>query len=190
VRLWSSNVIIGLFSVSIILASCGGNQSPNEVKSPAQVVNDSIETIDSDTSELDLNGDWQFADYWMVVADTSTNYWQLRKRMVELSDLLQVEIDTLGRCFDSTTNRVIVPYDSEDEIYAGVYYPRRYSGEFLSIEHLALMLETTEYSNENMALIVAIFDNSAEAQQYHQKVKQFSATSFVQYASLYVGCMH
>jgi hypothetical protein len=187
-RLLYSNLIIGLISISILYASCGGGSSNSDFKHPSQSVSDSIETID--TSGIDLSGDGQFADYWMVIMDTSTNYWQLRKHMFDLSELMRVEIDTLGRCFDSAINRIIVPYDSEDETYAGSYYPRRYSGVFLSIEQLALMLETDKYSIGNMALIVAVFDNSVEAKEYHQQVKHFSEKSFVQYASLYVGCMH
>jgi hypothetical protein len=168
-----------------VLVGCGQTSSSDITTNQESIVSDSITDED-----LDLAGDWQFADYWLVVADTSTDYWQLNTLMFQLSDQLTVEIDTLGRYYDESLHQIILPFDDEDELYAGSYFPRRFSGVFLSVEHLNYLAEDRSNSTDVLALVVAIFESQEEAEEYNLLVNKFSPSSFVQYASLYVGCMH
>ena len=82
------------------------------------------------------NYDEQYMNAYIVVSDTSQNYFELRQKMFELSKVLKTEIDTMGRGFNKNKNLICLPENDEDEIYAGDYFPRRYPSETLSLEYL------------------------------------------------------
>jgi hypothetical protein len=182
------DVVIVVLLFLTIVTSCSQFQSEENKSTLEEVISDDNEVAFQDT--LDVNGDWEFADYWLVIADTSSNYQKLHTQMVQLGAVMKIEIDTLGRYFDTTMQRIQLPYDDEDEMYAGQYFPRRFSGIFLSIEHPYYMLDNPVYNSEDMAIVVAIFDDEMDAKIFNEKVRQYCKTSFVQYAKTFVGCMH
>ena len=80
--------------------------------------------------------DEQYMNAYIVVSDTSQNYFELRQKMLNLNEKLKTEIDTMGRGFNKKKNLICLPENDEDEIYAGDYFPRRYPSETLSLEYL------------------------------------------------------
>jgi len=137
---------------------------------------------------IDVNVDANYAFYDIIVADTGTNYQQLQRQMLALKDKLQVDIDTMGRYYDSKQKKIILPKTDSDEIYAGEYFPRRIVSSTLSIEYLKQYKK--DANQQTLAIISGIFDDAKSADSALSAAKKYNANAFKVNAKLYVGCMH
>ena len=131
-----------------------------------------------------------YMDAFVVVSDTSENYYYLRDKMFDLSTELKSKIDTMGRGFDDSKNLICLSTNDEDKIYAGDYYPRRYSSETLSLEHLNYYLTGQKPNSSTMALVICITDNREEAENKLAQLKLYSDDAFIIESRIYMGCMH
>ncbi len=188
--------LIAIFS---IIASCA--QSPlNNAAISDSTSRQSTQTINSVAhdsfpnhpksdalSSVSDNGDDMMQNYFIVVADTSRNYFYLRNTMFDVSKKSGLIIDSLGRFFDPKRG-IIVPDDSEDEIYAGAYFPRRFEGSELSIEYFKTYAEQSHQTN--LAMIAGQYTVADAAQKQLRKIKQLCPNAFIIQAKLYNGCMH
>lgn len=182
-----------------LYASCSQSQRNNETLSDTvslqsasplhSVERDSFNTqpISSSITSVNNFDDDLIQDYFIIIADTSESYYILRNTMFDISKKSGLLIDSLGRIFDSNRG-IIVPHDSEDEIYAGEYFPRRFEGSELSIEYC------NAYDNKShktqMALVAGQYTELNAAQKQLRKIKQLCPKAFIIPAKLYNGCMH
>ncbi|MBQ4914249.1 hypothetical protein J8L85_07365 [Maribacter sp. MMG018] len=132
----------------------------------------------------------EYMNAYVVVSDTSQNYFELRQKMFDLHKKLKIEIDTMGRGFNQEKNRICLPENDEDEIYAGQYFIRRYPSETLSLEYLAYYTEGQKTRENTMALVTAITDNKEEADQKLVRLKKYADKAFIVNSRIYMGCMH
>jgi len=132
--------------------------------------------------------DLPYADYYIVVADTGFSYQPLQAKLLQLKAATHLEVDSMGRYYNPQKNRIVLPDDDEDEIYAGEYYPRRESGEYLSLEYLYVYSRNTEDST--LALISGIYRDEASANAALPAIKAQAPGAFVMKGSVYIGCMH
>ncbi|MDO6518138.1 hypothetical protein Q4562_12905 [Zobellia uliginosa] len=143
---------------------------------------------------LNLNAqeisDDEYMNAYIVVSDTSENYFELRQKMFDLHDKLKMEIDTMGRGFDKKKNRICLPENDEDEIYAGDYFPRRYPSETLSLEYLAYYTNTKKSAENTIALVAAITEDKEKADQKLLEVKKHFDQAFIVNSRIYMGCVH
>jgi len=137
-------------------------------------------------SQNDLNEDYM--DIYVVVADTSQVYQDLKIKMIDLREKLNIEIDTMGRGYDLKKDLICLPENDEDEIYAGDYFPRRYPTETLSIEYLDFY--DRENGEKSIGIIVGMFDKKDKAENSLKKLKDFTNRGFIIKANIYMGCMH
>jgi hypothetical protein len=87
---------------------------------------------------------------YIVVVDTSKNYYKLKKTMFKLNKVLKIKIDTLNRSYDKKNDFIGLIKNSDGKIYYDNYFPRRHNPtEFLSIEYLNFY---TNSENENNCL--------------------------------------
>ncbi|SHJ98255.1 hypothetical protein [Pseudozobellia thermophila] len=136
------------------------------------------------------NPEGEYMNAYVVVSDTSQNYFELRQKMFDLHEKLKIKIDTMGRGFNKEKNRICLPEDDEDEIYAGQYFIRRYPSETLSLEYLSYYTEGPKAGENTMALVTAITDDKEEADQKLLEVKKHSDKAFIVNSRIYMGCMH
>ncbi|TGE28210.1 hypothetical protein [Hymenobacter metallicola] len=129
-----------------------------------------------------------YATYFVVVADTGRSYPALRSQMLGLSRQFTLPIDTLGRYFNAQKNRIVVPENDADDMYAGEYYPRRFPSHSLSLEYL------NEYQDRagapTMALVTGIYEKEASADSALAVLGKADKGVFKVKANVYVGCMH
>ena len=97
--------------------------------------------------------DDQYQDVFVVIVNTSNDYYELRTEMFKLSNALNMEIDTMGRGFEKSKNLICLSEDNEDEIYAGDYFPRRSISNKLSLEYLTLYIELDDSEKNTIALL-------------------------------------
>lgn len=182
-----------------IFSACSQSPNPSEktsdndsmisiqMQDSSRRLSDSLKLFQDTLSYESNSGGEMMQDYFVVIVDTSRNYFKLRNTMYELSEKTGILVDTMGRYYDPKRG-IIVPDDSEDEIYAGAYFPRRFEGSELSIEYF------NEYSNQshktNMALVAGQYTETYTAQKQLRKIKLIYPNAFIIEAKLYNGCMH
>lgn len=131
-----------------------------------------------------------FMDAYVIIADTSFDYYLLREEMFDLGGKLSLEIDTMRRGYDSIKGLICLSEDDEDEIYAGEYYPRRFPGIFLSIEHLVFYIEGIWPGDRTMALVAAITEDKETAEEILSPIEEYSDNAFIIHTKIYIGCIH
>ncbi|MBR9861468.1 hypothetical protein GYB22_12140 [bacterium] len=128
-----------------------------------------------------------YIDAYVLVVDTSLNYSGLREKMFDLSESCKIEIDTMGRSFDSTRNLICLPDDAEDEIYAGEYFARRYPSVRLSLEYFHYYSEDN-CSEKMIALIACISTDPEMAETLLESIKPQSISTFIIRKQIFMGC--
>lgn len=138
------------------------------------------------TKPIDTAEDKPYATFYITMVDTAADYPLLDKKMYALSAATHILVDTQERHYDKKKKEIICPEDSDDEMYRGEYYPRRYEGVSLSIEQMSWFQE----KSKQMGLMAAICTTSEQADSVLNVIKPFAPRAYVYKASLYMGCMH
>ena len=175
--------------VSILFLSACSNtsvkQTPHKLDSNCALLpNPALEKLDSI-----VDGDHdEMQEAWVLIGDTSQNYFALDAKMYLWAKQLNWGIDTMERYYNTKKKALVVSEKSEDEMYRGEYFPRRFGTETLSIEYLSTY---SQYTRANtFALVLGIYDSEAEAKKALNKSIKVSQRAFVLPCNLYVGCMH
>ena len=74
-----------------------------------------------------------------------------------------------------------------DGMYRGKYYPRRYSGEHISLEN------SSGYKGLTPGFIIVlggIYDNHAEAKEALAKTRESHKDAYVKKTNMWMGCIH
>jgi hypothetical protein len=179
----------------VFFTACGSTSTDKSTAEPIVNKQDTIaftSTHSADSSaennQPEDTTDYNYATYFVIVADTSPNYYLLHKKMFNLALQLSLPIDTMGRYYNKTKNIIALPDDDEDEIYAGGYFPRRFPSQHLSLEYLHLY---QKIAGENtMALVTGIYETETSADSALTLLKQKEKNGFKVKANMYVGCMH
>lgn len=136
-----------------------------------------------------------YSDFYLVVVDKNIDYKHLNREMKKLSKSFDLEMDTLGRYYNTKRNEIILPEDDEDEIYAGAYYPRRFESKSLSIEYASYFTEEEQFQEPKkfpaqMILVAGMFYEKQSADSLMRVLKPKYSKVHIQKAKVYVGCMH
>jgi hypothetical protein len=134
--------------------------------------------------------DEMYMNAFIVIADSSQVYSELKLKMFNLKDKLNVEIDTMGRGYNKTKDLICLPENDEDEIYAGDYFPRRFPSETLSLEYLDYY--DKKNGEKTIGLIVGIFQQKEKlnAERLLKKLSEFFPNAYILNTDIYMGCMH
>ena len=133
-----------------------------------------------DTSHLDADNQ----AFWILVGDSSSQYWSLLKHAAVFAQQNKILFDSLERHFAPEKHTVVVDQTSEDEMYRGEYFPRRQTGTFMSIEPYSSYFPS--YKGNAMLEVLGIYDQ-ADSASY--AMKQFPNAS-MKTCKLYMGCLH
>lgn len=184
-RLNFSIFCYGLMALFIYSCSNGGNKTTDTSKDSTNTINHK-DTVQDDISYYE--GESEETDFYVVIGDSGTDYFTLRNKMIKMAETGKLQIDSMERYFNTEKNDLILPEKHDDQMYAGTYYPRRFEGNFLSIEHLN---QYKKYSSDKtLAIIAGIYANKQEAELRTMQLNQngFLATNSL--CKLHTGCMH
>lgn len=175
-----------LFIFLIVLIACNNNSSQN-----AAVIDSttgSVTVLDTIVFPAEeLNED--MAIFYVVIADTGRDYYALDKKMYTIASIINSKVDTMNRYYNAEKNRIVLPDDDEDEIYAGEYFPRRFTSDALSIEYMD-QYDTSEDAGNIMALVTGVYDTLASADSLSDKLGKAGLKCRVVKAEMFIGCMH
>jgi hypothetical protein len=108
--------------------------------------------------------------------------------MQQISTTTGIKIDTLNRSYRADKNLIALADDDEDEMYAGDYFPRRFPGDFLSIEYLSIYDE--QASEKTMGLIAGIYEKKSQADSALQIVNRSGHKAITRKTRMFIGCLH
>ncbi len=180
----------------MILLSCNSGKKPRlpnsntsktDYKDSIKDVKEQPEAVTSfasdDPSEYD-----EFANYYVVIADTGSNYYPLQQKMFHLAKTCELKIDTMDRSYNPTKDLIALPEHYDDEIYAGDYYPRREVSDHLSLEYLNIYKPSS--LKKTIAIVSGIYENKRSADSAFALLKVNEPTAFCMKSKIYIGCMH
>ena len=169
--------------------SCDTDKNKNDLKvNPIEkaqseiIKKDSINVLDN-ASDIE-----QYANAYIVIADTSQNYFNLKDKMFILHKNTKIKIDTLGRSYNERTNRICLSNKDGDKIYyTDDYFPRRYPESSLSLDYLNFYENS---STENtIALITLITYEKEVAEKQLNIIKKYHSKAFILNEQIFMGCM-
>jgi hypothetical protein len=173
----------------VLFTACG-----KKTKEDNEVAIDSVKidtnTILKDTTNkiVDSVTNSDIATYFIIVTDTSKDYSTLNKKMFELSNRLEIPIDTMGRYYNKKKNLIMLPENDEDEVYAGAYFPRRFPSRNLSLEYLNTYKKTS--NDKTIALVAGIYEKEKSADSALIVLKRNNKNALKLKSEIYIGCTH
>lgn len=177
---------------AVLLAACGTTPSGKTVAGAeagsADTLSSLLPGVSPDHFPEEDTLSYEYATYFVVVADTGSGYYTLREKMLALSKRILLPVDTMGRYYNAAKNRIALPDDDEDEIYAGDYFPRRFPSDHLSLEYLSFYQEKA--GENTMALLAGIYENEESADSALKVLQKAEKKAFRIKADIYIGCMH
>jgi hypothetical protein len=177
---------------TVFLVACGAS-SPEQNKAGTDSVKVDTST-NAGTNSKEENGiagdssDFNNAIYYVLVADTGTDYSSLRQKMIDLKTKSKIPIDTMGHTYNKKKNLIALPDDDKDEVYAGQYIPRRFPSENLSLEYLNFYQK--QAGEKTIALVTGIYETEKSADSVLTSLRKIEPKVFKIKADIYVGCMH
>lgn len=181
----------GIFRFStllmLLICSCTNGESNQSTANNNAIKTQPLKgTIQDDVTYYE--GESEETDFFVVICDTGTDYYLLRNQMLRMSQIIKSPIDSLDRYYDTDKKELILPEKYEDEMYAGQYYPRRFEGDFMSIEYLN---QFNDKSNpKTLAIVAGIYANKSEADNRKMLLNQNGFIAHSSKCKLYTGCMH
>lgn len=178
-----------LFIFWVALISCsnsGGKDAP--VTDSTTVATTTLDTPAAVTEAGEETTD-DMATYYVVIADTGRDYYVLDKKMYKIASVMKSKVDTMNRYYNTEKNRIVLPDDDEDEVYAGEYFPRRFTSDVLSIEYMD-QYDTSEGAGSIMALVTGVYETQTSADSLSRALDKAGFKSRVVKAEMYIGCMH
>lgn len=176
----------------ILITGCvtkSGDKKVSEGGSAKMTSKQKLEnTIPADSVVMEDTSKYDFATYYVIIADTSTNYYILDKEMLALNRKLKIPIDTMGRFYNKKKNLIALPDNDQDEIYAGDYFPRRFPSENLSLEYLAIYQNRA--GEQTIALVTGIYESEKKADSALVALRKTEKKIFKIKTEMYVGCLH
>ena len=190
------HIILHIFAtliISTLLFSCKGNSNDKPLISAKDTINKILLTNNADSDKQVADSSNIVAEddsetYYLVVIDTSHNYYLLQRKMQVLSKDYNIAIDTMGRYYNEDKDLITLPEDDEDEMYRGQYFPRRYPSPDLSLEYLKFYNISSK--EQTIALVSGIYESKHSADSALNKIKVQESKAFVLKADIYIGCMH
>lgn len=163
--------------------ACQSKTNDNPTNETVIDSTDAPQYADIDTSE--------FVHAYLVVADEGTNYEVLLQGAKTIAALTGHKLDQQERVYRKGKG-IIVPENSDDEMYAGSYFPRRPfdDGNYCSIEMKSFYDSTAVKDTATMLLVAAMYTRRSRADSLLQKIKPVFNTSHLLPSTIYMGCMH
>lgn len=130
------------------------------------------------------------AIYYIVEVANGYNFDSLKNISANAVSILGSRFEMLDRVYKSGKG-IIVPENSDDEIYKGEYYPRRPFGDqnFISIE-MAYGFNEKEADTLKMVSIAGIYSLKKQADSVVSLLRGKIPTTKTIKRELYLGCMH
>ena len=179
------------FLLLLTLALFACSSEPKTNKLVEKVLENQIVSVSDKSNLLDQTAEDSinnYETYYLVIADTSSSYYELHKKMFDLNAEYKIPIDTLRRYYNKEKKQIVLPDNDDDEMYAGDYFPRRYPSENLSLEYLDFYNRNA--NQKTIALVSGIYQSEKSADSLLTIIRKTDNKAYKLKSQVYVGCMH
>jgi hypothetical protein len=174
--------------LAVLLYSCANStKNNNSAKDTVVIAHDTIAVKDSVLNDPNTTSD-DYANYYLVVADTGTDYYTMDAAMYRLAKLSHMDIDTLNRYYNPKKKKIVLREDDADEAYAGEYISVRFPNANFSIEYLDSY--TIQAREGTMCILAGIYETQQAADSVLRIVKPNAPKAFTMKSKIYIGCIH
>ncbi len=148
-----------------------------------------------DSTDAPQYGDLDTSEYvkaYLVVCAEGTDYDELKGIEKKLQITTQIPIDEKGRIYRKNKG-IILPENSDDEMYAGAYFPRRPFDEgtnYSSIEMKGFYETTTPVDTTTMIVVAAMFTQRRSADSLLKIIQPHIKSAYILPSTIFMGCMH
>ncbi|WP_207510587.1 hypothetical protein [Longitalea luteola] len=134
--------------------------------------------------------DEESGTFYVVEVARALNYDSLKVISTNTASLLGTKLNMLDRIYKSGKG-IIVPEDSDDELYRGEYFPRRpfEDQNFVSIEMSNGFIDNNADTLE-MVVIAGIYSLQSQADSVASLLKDKMSTVKTVKQEMFLGCMH
>jgi hypothetical protein len=134
--------------------------------------------------------DSQWLTQYIVVAEESNVYKTLRSSAIKLSQQVSIPYSDQDQKW-SVKKGLYLREDSDDDIWAGQYFPRRYEDSLITLEMRDYYLDSMPTKpTKTMVVLAGIFDTKQEADFRLKLIKRYRPLAYVRKSKLYMGCIH
>lgn len=137
----------------------------------------------------DKIGSEMLQNYYVIIADTASNYDTISSRMERLQLLTKIPKAGDQFIYDPKEG-LIMPIDSLNEMYSGSYVERRYKGEDLSLEMLHPYVDEIPNNDLTMAIIAGLYLDKKEAVKRLISIRKYFPQSQIVISEMYIGCLN
>lgn len=174
-----------LLLLLLAVVACSPPSTPSETGTSVQDSSNTVPEAAADTFSIED----QYADLFVTIADTGRDFEILTKTMRYLTESTgAVEMESPINPYDPERDSLMVPVDSDDEIWAGAYMLRRTVDPTMTVEYLDAY--DTAAAPGTMAVVTGIWATRAEADSVVNAHATQAPVHLVIPARLYQGCMH
>lgn len=187
-----------LLFLFVNLLSCETKNSSSE-QATVDTLMLSMDSAAANPSENEPEVDEYELNYIVSVAE-GYNYDSLHRIAVDAASLLKFEFDTFGRYYDPKRG-IILPDNSEDDIWAGQYLLRRSGEPKVSLERVSFYTDASlsegdemralnESDTTKMFVFATMYPEKNSADSLAKVLsKTYPATKVIP-NKIYIGCMH
>ncbi|HEX2617354.1 MAG TPA: hypothetical protein VHL57_07410 [Flavobacteriales bacterium] len=168
--------------IPLFVAACSTPEQPKEdtsarIDSATEAATDPLPPID------------EYADLFVTIADTGRDFDALTKTMMHLSQATgAVEMERPINHYIPERDSLMVPPDTDDDIYRGSYCLRRAVDTTMTVEYLDAY--DTAAPPRTMAVVTGIWATRAQADSVLRAQAAQAPVPMVLAARLYQGCIH
>ena len=182
------SVYVLLFAALVFMGACNDGKTKSTTTTRTDsIAKDTLTKVSTTVAESDTTAaNEYYKTLFVVVIDTSFEYYSLMREMYSLGTSMYYPVDTLGRYYDKKDRGILFIESENGEGGSVEYYPRRDAGSSLSIEYFSCYSNDT--SKKKLALVAGLFETKKSADSLCSIFKTHKPHVFVQRASMWAGC--
>lgn len=131
-----------------------------------------------------IEGDF-FADKYILILKSTKDYSKAASFALDAAKKLNLKFDNENKRYSK--EKGIYFEGIEDDDFNGGYYPRRYSGEFISLENSGYY---KGFSEGYIIVVGGIYDDRKNSKQALAKSKKIYGDAYIKKTKIWMGCLH
>ena len=138
------------------------------------------------SAEQEITDEMFYSDKYILILKSTKDYNEAVNFATEASEQLGLEFDNENRKY-SKEKGIYLSEDADDVAYRGLYYPRRYGKDYISLEN------SNGYKGFKAGYIIVVagvYSDKESADKALRKAKEFYGDAYVKRATMWMGCIH
>jgi len=142
--------------------------------------------VTANGEELEITDDMFYHDKYILILKSTEDYNEAVAFAVQSREKLGLKFDN-DKVKYSKSKGIYFSEDIDDVAYRGKYYPRRYDGEYISLENSNGYYG---FSPGYIIVVGGIYSDKKSADKGLSRVKEFYKDAYAKKTVMWMGCIH